>query len=125
MRTIYFKVNCKAAKPRKHIVEFELENLYQSDFTHVNFLADHKIFVSRSGYNSKTKEFVSECDRGKVILSDYEKLQWVYTSLLKAARCAREYRAKYGDPLEVKARKILQDLLDGNQVDRTRVETAS
>ncbi len=116
MRTIYFKVNCKAAKPRKHNIEFELNNPYQPDFTHLNFLADQKIFVSRSDYNSVTKEFVCECDRGKLFLKLHE-VALEYSSLLKAIRCARDYRAKYGDPPEVQARKILQDLLDGNQVD--------
>lgn len=116
MRTIYIKVNCAAAEPRKHDVEFELENPFQPDFTHFKFLADQKIFVSRSGYNSVTKEFVCECDRGKLFLKLRE-VAVEYTTLRNAVRCARNYRAKHGEILEVQVRRILQDLIDGNQVD--------
>ncbi len=116
MRTIYFKVNCAAAEPRKHTVEFELEQPYKPDATSLKFLAEHKIFASRSGYNPVTGEFYSECDQGTLFLR-LRKMAVEYTTLRDAVRCARAYRAKHGPSRQDRVRQILQDLLAGKPVD--------
>ncbi|EOO24936.1 hypothetical protein IIU_06509 [Bacillus cereus VD133] len=116
MRTIYFKVNCKSAKPRKHIIEFKVINTAMPDPNHLNRRTTQTIFVTRSSFNAVTKEFVSECDRGRLFLKLRE-VTVEYSSLINVVRCAREHRAQHGDPIENRARDILQNLLSGQKVD--------
>ena len=116
MRTVYFKLNCAAASPRKHIVEFELEQNWKSDATNLKIRTDHKIFVSRSSYNHLTKEFECECDQGTLYLKLHE-VATDYRTFGDAIQCARDLREALGDPIETRARQLLQDILSGNQVD--------
>lgn len=115
-RTVYFKLDCSQAQPRKHDVTFEVVQTNMPDKGHPNRRASHNIFVSRSGFNSVTNEFFSECDQGTLFLT-LKKVAVEYTTLRDAVICARRQRADHGDPLEHRARKILKDLLDGRRVD--------
>lgn len=115
LRTIYFKVNCSAAKPRKHGVEFELVQPSMPDPNHPNRRASQKIFATRSSYNSVSKEFTAECDRGQLFLKLRE-VTVEYSTLREAIKCVRDYRSRRGIPIEERSREILQDLLVGKPV---------
>jgi hypothetical protein len=116
MRTVYFKVNCVAARPRKHAIEFELVQPAMPDPNHPNRRAKQKIFATRTSFNSATREFIAECDQGRLFLKLRE-VTAEFTTLRDAVRCARAHRARHGDSLTDRATQTLKDLLAGNQVD--------
>jgi hypothetical protein len=115
LRTIYFKVNCSAVKPRKHGVEFELVQPAMPDPEHPNRRASQKIFATRSSYNPVSKEFTAECDRGRLSLKLRE-VTVEYSTLREVIKCVRDNRARRGIPVEERSRAILQDLLAGKPV---------
>jgi hypothetical protein len=116
LRTVFFKVDCSGARPRKHAVEFELVEPAMPDPTSPNRRASQTIFVSRTTFNPTTKEYVAECDQGRLAVKLRE-VAAEFTSLRDAVACARKHRAEHGDPIDERARQLLKDLLDGKRVD--------
>ena len=116
MRTVYFKVNCSGARARKHVVLFDLVEPAMPDANHANRRAAQTIFATRSGYNPVTKEFVTECDAGRVFLKLRE-ITAEYASLREAVRCARKFRAEHGDATPDRMRRLLTDVLEGRSTD--------
>lgn len=84
-KTVYFKVDVTDAKPRKHLVEVQVNE----PVSHVHPKARAPMLVTRTAFDAVKRVFVSECDRGRLTASVRE-LAVDYNTLKRAISRARE-----------------------------------
>lgn len=118
-KTVFFKVDCANARPRKHHVEFECLRPTTPDPENPERRVTKKIFVSKSYYDDVTKEMVAECPQGKLRM----KLRKVLIDS-KSVRRAMKRIAKVRPQPPVtteELKRILEALESGKRIDLCQI----
>ena len=114
-KTVYFKVDCSNAKPRKHHVEFECLRPAVPDPGSPDRRLTKRVFVSKSSFDDATGEMVAECPQGKLRMK-LRKILVDRKSLRRAIRRVTEDRPK--PPFTVdELKRLLRALESGERVD--------
>lgn len=120
-RTVYFKVDVRAAAPRKHEVEFVCWNMAgMADADHPARRVRKQIFVSRTAIDPTTGEVVSEVQEGTLRMRLREFAYDRETARKRRRRRPRPPAAAAAAQRE-SLREALKALLDGRPIDPCRV----
>jgi hypothetical protein len=117
-RTVYFKVDVRAAAPRKHEVEFICRNLLgMADPGHPARRVRRHIFVSRTSVDTNTGEIVAEVQQGTMRFRLQEFALDQKNGRKARRRCPPGRRRKPNAAQRDALRQTLQALLDGRPID--------
>ncbi|MCY1078764.1 hypothetical protein [Archangium lansingense] len=117
-RTVYFKIDVSAAAPRKHEVEFVLQNVTgMADPLHPARRVRKQIFVSRTAVDPQTGEIVAEVQEGTLRFKLREIAIDRKNGRKGRKRCPPPRRRPGEKDVRDRLRHTLQALLDGRPID--------